>query len=332
LRGIYLDGIVLDEPAQMKMRIWTEVLLPALADRKGWAVFIGTPAGRNAFYHIYRDALGDPEWYSMLLKASESGILPSDELERLRKEMDEDAYAQEMECDFQAAVKGSYYGKLLNQMGTRLRPGLYDSAYPVNAAFDLGNRDDSAVWYWQRMGGETRYVGYEDAAGLSVRDWIDRLRARPWKYGRVWLPHDARARSLQTGQSVIEQFRDLGVRAHLVPSLSVQNGIQATRKNLESCWIDSEACAVGLELLPLYQRMFDTRTQAFADAPRHDYTSHCADAFRYSSLVAALPLHDVESPIITPARSAMVATPPEKRTLNSLWDTRPDYSRAFERI
>lgn len=333
LRGIYLDGIVIDEPAQMKLRIWNEVILPALSDRKGWAVFIGTPAGRNAFYKIFKDAEGDPEWFSLLLKASESKILPDEELALLRKEMDEDAYRQEMECDFQAAVRGSYYGKLINQMGDRLRTGLYVPGVKVHAAFDLGIRDDSAVWFWQRIANETRYVGYDDASGLSVQEWIDKLNAQRWEYGRIWLPHDAKARSLQTGTSVVEQFHKLGVRAHLVPSMSLQNGIQATRRNLESCYIDTEGCERGLELLPLYQRLYDTKSQSFAEAPRHDYTSHCADGFRYSSIVAALPTHDVDSSAVPRTPGRIHITPASERTLNALWDVQPAaYARLYERI
>lgn len=101
LRGIYLDGCVLDEYANVDPTILTEVILPALADRKGWLVIIGTPKGRNAFYTVYRDALKDPEnWFTLLLKASESRIIPQDELVRLQSMMEPAAYMREFECSF----------------------------------------------------------------------------------------------------------------------------------------------------------------------------------------------------------------------------------------
>jgi phage terminase large subunit len=340
LRGIYLDGVVVDEPADMKMRIWTEVLLPALADRQGWAVFIGTPKGRNAFYKVYADALKEPaEWFTMLLKASESRILPQAELDRIRaKQADEDAYQQEFECNFDAAVKGAYFGKIINGMGGRLQPNLYDPAYPVQAAFDLGMRDDTAVWVWQLMQKTVRFVHYTDGSGLSVPDWVDKLRALrhpsspdvPYTFSRVWLPHDAKARSLQTGRSIVEQMITLGVRPHLVPSISLQNGIQAVRALLEQCYVDTSTCSEGLDLLRLYQRVYDTKSQSFAESPRHDYTSHAADGFRYAALVAHRSPSTVESS--ETVRQKPVVTPVEKRTLNSLWDDREMDTSLYDRI
>lgn len=101
MRGIYLDGVVLDEYADMKPDMWSSVLRPALADRGGWAVFIGTPKGRDSFYQIWREALKDDEnWYTMMLKASESGLLSSSELAAARQTMAENTYNREFECSF----------------------------------------------------------------------------------------------------------------------------------------------------------------------------------------------------------------------------------------
>jgi phage terminase large subunit len=109
LRGIYLDEVVLDEYAQMRDGLWSEVIRPALADREGNATFIGTPMGRNAFASLWGRAESDPAWFSLMLKASESGILPAAELAAARQEMSADQYAQEFECSFDAAVQGTYY-------------------------------------------------------------------------------------------------------------------------------------------------------------------------------------------------------------------------------
>ena len=104
-RGQYFDGVVLDEVAQMKPEVWGEILRPALADRKGWALFIGTPKGINLFSETYFKALKNPEdWHADMRRASETGVLPQDELDAARKEMSEEQYAQEFECDFAAAV------------------------------------------------------------------------------------------------------------------------------------------------------------------------------------------------------------------------------------
>src|SRR3977135_4328567 len=113
MRGIYLDGIVLDEYADMDPRMWSEIIRPALADRQGWAVFIGTPKGRTGFFDLWRRSQTEPGWFSMMLKASETGLIPASELALARRDLSEEQYAQEFECSFDAAVIGSYYGKQL---------------------------------------------------------------------------------------------------------------------------------------------------------------------------------------------------------------------------
>jgi hypothetical protein len=101
LRGIYLDGVVLDEYALIDVRLWPEVIRPALADRQGSAVFIGTPRGRDAFYSIWRAAQREPDlWFTVMLKASETGILPAAELKQARRHMSGAQYAREFECSF----------------------------------------------------------------------------------------------------------------------------------------------------------------------------------------------------------------------------------------
>ena len=102
LRGLYLDGVALDEPAQMKPAMWQEVIRPALADRKGFAIFIGTPKGRNWFYEIFRKAEKDESWFTMTLKASRSGLLEQTEIEAMTKDMAPAIIEQEMECSFEA--------------------------------------------------------------------------------------------------------------------------------------------------------------------------------------------------------------------------------------
>ncbi len=101
LRGIYLDGAVLDEPAQINPVLWPEVILPALADRGGWATFIGTPKGRDAFYKVWREALQAPaDWYTSRLTASRTGVIADAELDRQRQIQSPAQYAREWECSF----------------------------------------------------------------------------------------------------------------------------------------------------------------------------------------------------------------------------------------
>ena len=162
LRGIYLDGVVLDEVAQMPMSIWGQVVRPTLADRKGWAIFIGTPKGTNYFYELYKRATKEEDWYSHMFKASETGVLDQVELDAMRRELSEDEYQQELECSFTAAVTGTYYGKIINglQQAKQIRPLPADPNIPVVTAWDLGINDKTAIWFVQHIAGEIRVIDY----------------------------------------------------------------------------------------------------------------------------------------------------------------------------
>lgn len=108
LRGLYFDGVVIDEVAQIKPTLWGEVIRPALADRKGWAAFIGTPKGINLFSQIYDQALnlmskGDPDWCAMLYSVEQTHVIDEKELAALKVEMSENEFRQEFLCDFSAA-------------------------------------------------------------------------------------------------------------------------------------------------------------------------------------------------------------------------------------
>src|SRR3546814_2360513 len=96
----------------MDPTVWTQVIRPALSDCKGWAVFIGTPKGKNTFHKLWVNADEDEDWFTLSLKASETRLLDDKELADAKKMMSDDEYAQEYECSFEAAVRGEYYGRL----------------------------------------------------------------------------------------------------------------------------------------------------------------------------------------------------------------------------
>jgi hypothetical protein len=105
LRGLYFDGVVLDEVADMRPEVWGEIIRPALSDRQGWAIFIGTPKGVNLFSELYYRAQAEPGWTADLRRATDTGVIPPDELEQARREMSEAQFAQEYDCDFAAAAE-----------------------------------------------------------------------------------------------------------------------------------------------------------------------------------------------------------------------------------
>lgn len=287
LRGIYLDGVVCDEYADFPEAAWAAVLRPALADREGWAVLCGTPKGRNVFWEAYRDALDDPEWFSLMLRASETGILPQTELDAMLRDMGADRYAQELECSFDAAVVGSYYGSLLDQAQQDGRIGNvpYDPALEVETWWDLGVGDSTAIWFVQRVRQEVRVIDYYEMTGEGLQHYAKVLQSKPYVYGQHVGPHDIQVRELGTGRSRIEIAKELGIKFTVAPRLPVDEGINAARMLLPRCWFDAKRCGDGLEKLRLYRKDYDEKLKTFRDRPRHDHTSHAADAFRTGCVV-----------------------------------------------
>lgn len=282
LRGIYLDDVVLDEYGDMDPRVWPEVIRPALADRRGEATFIGTPKGRNAFHDVYKDSLTGEDWFSLILKASETGIIAKDELKDAAKGMTDDQYAQEFECSFDAAVVGAYYSKEFAQADKDRRIGRvpYEPGIPVHTAWDLGIDDSTAIWFIQHAGREYRVLDYYEASGEGLEHYANVIRSKPYAWGDHFLPHDAEVKELGTGKSRVETLKSLGIQATVVPAQRVEDGINAVRQILPLCWFDEGKCGRGIEAMRQYRREFDDKTKAFRQRPLHDWTSHGADAFR----------------------------------------------------
>jgi len=291
LRGLYLDGVVLDEFADMKPSIWGAVLRPLLSDRRGWATFIGTPKGHNQFWEIYNNATKDSGWYVKTLRASQTGLIPQEELDDAKKMQTEDQYLAEWECDFESAILGAFYGKEMRQLTDqdRILDIEYDPMFPVHTAWDLGYSDDTAIWWFQVVHGEIRCLDYHSSNGQPVAFYTgiiaSREAERGYVYGTHYLPHDARAKTLASNRSIIEQLSDkIALKSmKIVPMLSLQDGIQATRLALTRAWFDHK-CEDGIECLRQYQREYDEDKKVFRDKPRHDWTSHGADAFRMLSI------------------------------------------------
>ena len=289
LRGLYFDGVVLDEVGDIRPTVWYSVLRPALADRKGWAVFAGTPKGKNMFWALREEARINPKTHLLLeVKASESGLLDPDELRDARAQMTEDAYLREFECSFDASIPGAYWAKDIEQLYTlgRVKELTPDPDLPVEVVGDLGFTDSCSWWVWQTAPDGYAVVDFYEADSQPVQHYIDWIKGLPYKVDKVWLPHDAKAKSLQTGRSIIETFLSNGIRPNLVPELSVQDGIEAARKVIPFCYFNEEATYRGVEHLRAYCREWDERNQVFKQKPKHDLHSHASDAFRYLSLAA----------------------------------------------
>jgi len=102
MRGLRLDGIVMDEVAQLKNELWTDIVQPALSDRLGWSIFIGTPSGINLFSELYYKAMNEEDWTAARYTVFDTESLHPNEVTRLKRDMSETSFAREYLCDFSA--------------------------------------------------------------------------------------------------------------------------------------------------------------------------------------------------------------------------------------
>lgn len=294
IRGIYLDGCVLDEYAEMNAEIFSQVVRPALSDRMGWAIFIGTPKGQNQFYDIFNFAQhGNPEkgvppqpdWFTAVYKASETGIIPQEELDAARAQMSPDEYEQEFECSFTAALVGAYYGKEMEKAETdgRILDLPYDPIMPVTTYWDLGMNDSMTVWFVQNVRGrEIRIIDYEEQTGMGLPSWSKLLQDKGYVYDAHILPHDGAVRELGTGVSRMETLQSLqrGIKVRVAKKMDLMDGINASRLLLAKCWFDRVKCAKGIKAMKAYERAWDGKNKVFQSRPKHNWASHGADGFR----------------------------------------------------
>ena len=284
LRGMGFHGVVLDEYALMAPRVWTEIIRPAISDHLGWVMFIGTPMGHNQFWEVYDFALrGHKDWFGQLYRASETKVIPDDELRQAQEIMTDEQYQQEFECSFTAAVSGSYYGKLITKADNekRITTVPVDDHVGVETWWDLGIGDSTAIWFAQRVGEEIHLIDYYENSGESLMHYADVLEDKGYAYERHIAPHDIQARELGTGKSRLEVANDLGIDFEIAPKLEVDHGIEAVRNTLPHCFFDREKCKLGLDALRQYRKQWDEKNQVFKNKPLHDWCSHAADSFRY---------------------------------------------------
>jgi hypothetical protein len=286
LRGLYLDGVVFDEYGQMRPKVWTEVVRPMLADREGFAIFIGTPKGQNAFFDIYERAKSDREWFHVVHKASATGIVPAHELDAARRDMSKEEYEQEFECSFTAAIVGAYFARELADAEAQGRIGNipYDPRHRVYTAWDLGYNDPTVIWFIQIVGQEIRWFDYYANRGAGLDHYASVVNARGYDYAGHYLPHDVAHHEVGSGRTRVDFLRghDLEVRA--VPSLPIEDGIEALRGVLARSWFDGTKCREGLNALRHYRSEWNERREVFVKQPLHDWASHAADAARTFAL------------------------------------------------
>lgn len=289
-RGGYADEVIADEFDDMPAGLIPLVVEPMLSDRHGTLIRSGTPKGNGLLQEAYDRARSAPGYSSYLLDYTKTKALDGDAIGRLRQEMSEEEFAQELECSFNSPNSGSYYGKLMDEAERegRITSVRHDPSLKVWTAFDLGIDDSTAIWCAQiTRGGEWRFIDYIEDSGAGLDHYVRLLQQRPYIYEMHLLPHDAAVRELGSGKSRIETLTSLGVRpTRIVRQHSVADGINAVRLVLPRAWFDAERCGRGIHALRHYRREWNEAAQTWRASPVHNHASHGADAARYLCLGA----------------------------------------------
>ena len=291
LRGIYLDGCIIDETGSVGETVFPEVIRPALSDRndksgKTFCYFFGTPRGHNYFYDLFELANQSEEWHTAVYKASETEIVAEEELQAAQTMMTGDQYEQEFECSWVANIPGSIYGKDLEKALTekRITKVPYDPALKVDTFWDLGIGDSTAIWFTQSHGSAIHVIDCFEARNEGLPFYCRVLQKKNYLYGEHYAPHDIEVRELGSGKSRREVAWDLGLNFRVVPKLPLEDGIHAAQMIISRCWFDAEKCKTGLDALRHYHRAYNEKLRAYRTSPVHDFSSHFADAFRYMAV------------------------------------------------
>lgn len=290
LRGIHLDGCILDEFATMDPTAWTQVIRPALSDRKGWAIFISTPKGTNHFQKMYMMARKEGgDWFAATFKASQTKIIPESELKAAQATMSPEEYDQEYECSFTAALVGAYFGKEMAaaEREKRIIRFPMEPGYPVDCGFDLGMDDSTSIWFVQQVGREIRSVDYFETNGQGIPEIAKAMKEKGYTYRYLYLPHDISVRDLSVGKGktrldTLQEFK-LTAKSHhiIIPKVKKkEDSIHAARMLIPKMVFHEDNCYQGIEALKSYERAFDPKERVFRTMPKRNWATHGADAFQ----------------------------------------------------
>jgi phage terminase large subunit len=200
---------------------------------------------------------------------------------------------------------------------------------PLEISCDLGFRDTASFWYWQRLSGGYNLLMYDGDNGLDANDWIPRIQKNIVKLGaesaKIWLPHDARAKTFQSKETVIEKFISAfgSGSCSVVPQSKKQDQISAARSIIQKCAFNRTECEMGLDGLMAWEFEYNEENGVFSREPIHNWASHPSDAFAYGCQVMQEHSPPGTERIKMPMRGEINVT---TATLDELWATAPKRS------
>ncbi len=283
-----------------------EYLRPIIAENDGSELFITTPRGYNHAWDLYDSSKDSPYWLRSLKTVDDTNVIPLEVLEEEKRTMPEELFRQEFYCDFSAANVGAILGRWVEQAEKDGRVSdevEYDpEGSPIEISSDIGFRDTACWWFWQPMRGGFELVDYDEDSGLDAAEWMvrleERLDTKGMKLGKIWLPHDARAKTFATRHSAVETFlKKFGsAKVDVVPQTKKLDKINAARAVMSRCRFAKTACAKGLSGLRAWAFEWNQETKQFSRDPKHDWASHPGDGFAEGALIMRERFVDQEKP------------------------------------
>lgn len=342
-------GMVFSEWPLCDPAAWA-YLMPILEENGGWAIFNGTPRGKNHAFRSLKAAQKRSEAFGQELAADETGVFSAEQLERVKstlidtygEEYGAAVFEQEYLVNFDAANLGAILGRWLSRADKEGRIGdqhSYDpKGAPVEISSDIGRRDSSSWFFWQPSVGGFRIVHHDKDSGLDAEEWCDRLeellRSNRYDLGRIWLPHDARARTFAARHSAVEIFvkRFGAAKIKITPEVSREDRINAARHLIRRCAFHDTNTSKGRDGLAAWCYEYNEERKEFSKEPRHDWASHDGDSFSYGAVV--MREYVKEDPVDNRAVVLGIGQPArpdlERRpSLDELWEQR---SHQEERI
>ena len=283
LRGLYFDGICIDETSMVSASLIEEVLTPALSDRKGFMYLVGTPQGmQSTFYLYYLKAQSDKKWFSYTAKASDTKIVDQEELDNALELLGKAKYDQEFECSWSGNFPGSIYAEEISDLEDDKRLTLvpFDPAYPVHTSFDIGYNDDTAIIFFQELGHQINIIDCYANRNQPFPFYAEILKQKPYSYGEHYAPHDIEQSEYSSGKTRRETAWQHGIKFRVAPRTLLEDGIHAVKMIFPRCKIDVDHCKPLIDALRHYHRKYVEKDRVFKTKPVHDWSSHFCDSMR----------------------------------------------------
>lgn len=279
LLGTNPVGIVFSEYAIQDPNAFI-FLSPILVANNGWALFVGTPRGReNHMYQMLEVARANPErWYTHRLNLHDTQHISMESIEQEIKDgiISPDLVQQEYFCSFDIGIEGTYYGRYMDRLYFNRQIGVvpWEPSYPAFTAWDLGMNDNTTIIFAQAIGTQVRVIDCYTNHSQGLEHYAKIVLGKEYQYSNHFAPHDIEVRELGTGMSRKEKMQHFGINFQVAPRLEVMDGIEQVRTLLPRCWIDEKKCEPLVRALNNYRKEWDDKKKLYKERPRHDIYSH----------------------------------------------------------